>query len=313
MTINAQAMAQTTTSYGSIGGCIFALAANNETDALNLESGTTLNSSCSAISESNATEAFKMNGSDIWNMTSHNAHVAVVGGIFMNGSAQIIDATVTPNVTEVPITNYTNPGDPLINVTAPTPGTVTGGVQQSAPVIYKKNHMATLSPGIYCGGITMSNTGGETLRLRPRTYILAGGGLSLGSQAQIAGTGVAFYSTSSTGWGCPTFYAAGSLGFNGQAVANFTAPTTGSMCGMLFFQDRSIDPGTSIIVGWSTSTFDGAIYLKKSALRFVGNNSTTGYMVLERFCSEERYQCCQFIANGCGPLARRIAALVPSA
>ena len=289
VTISAQAQAQTTTSYGSVGGCIFALGvdptsgANNVSPALSLENGATLYSSCSAISEStDPTEAFKMAGGLIWNMTSHNAHVAVVGGATMNGSATIMDTTVTPHKSEPPITGYTNPGDPLINVAAPIPSpTFTGGMQQSAPITYGTGHMATLSPGIYCDGITVSNTGGASLHLKPGIYVLAGGGLSLGSQAQIDGTGVAFYLTSSTGWGCPMAYPAGGMDFTGGPIANFSAPTSGPLCGMLFFQDRTISLGTTIkIVGSATSTFDGAIYFKKSTLEMAGNNSTNGYMVI---------------------------------
>ncbi len=284
VTVNAQSVAQTTTSYGSIGGCIFAL---NPTasDALNLESGTTLNTSCSAISESSATEAFKMAGSDTWNMTSHNAHVAVVGGATMSGSATIMDTTMSPAVSEQPKTNYTSPGDPLANIQAPTPSTVSGGIQSGTPASYSKNGMPAgnaLSPGIYCGGIYVGNTGGATLKFNPGTYVLAGGGLSLGSQALVAGTGVTFYSTSSgsAGWGCWGSYSAGPLSLTGQATSNFSAPLSGSMVGMLFFQDRTLDPGGSTIVGGSSSTFDGAIYFKKSNVKLAGNNSTNGYMVI---------------------------------
>lgn len=280
VTVTAQSVAQTSTTYGSIGGCIFAL---NPTasDALNLESGTTLNSSCSAISESSATEAFKMAGSDTWNMTSHNAHVAVVGGYTMSGSATIMDTTVYPNRAENPISPYSSPGDPLANVQAPTPSTVSA-LQSASPASYSKSNMPPgnqISPGIYCGGIYVGNTGDATLKFSPGTYVLAGGGFTLGSQAIVAGTGVTLYSTSSTGWGCAP-YSAGPLSFTGQATANFSAPTSGSMCGMLFFQDRTLDPGGSTIVGGSTSTFDGAMYFKKSALKMAGTNSTTGYMVL---------------------------------
>jgi hypothetical protein len=282
--VSAQSVAQTSTSYGSIGGCIFALDAT-ASDALNLESGTTLYSSCSAISESSATEAFKMAGSDTWNMTSHNAHIAVVGGATMSGAATIMDTTMSPAVSEQPVTGYTSPGDPLRNINAPTPSTVTGGVQSTSPASYNKNGMPagnTLSPGIYCGGISVGNTGSNTLVFSAGTYVLAGGGLSLGSQATVSGTGVTFYSTSSSSaaWGCTNSYSAGVLSLTGQATSNFSAPLSGPMVGMLFFQDRALDPGTSSILGGSTSTWDGAIYLKLSNLKFAGNNSTTGYMVI---------------------------------
>ena len=291
ITVKAQSVAQTTTSYGSIGGCIFALGTPSQNyadaDALNLESGTTLNSACSAISESTNTEAFKMGGSDTWNMTSHNAHVAVVGGATMNGGATIMDTTVTPAKSEQPITGYTSPGDPLINTAAPTPSTVTGGIQSPSPASYSKNSMPpgnTLQPGIYCGGISIGSTGGATLYFAPGTYVLAGGGFSLGSQAIVSGTGgVTFYSTASTSttsWGCSKSYTAGVLSFTGQATATFNAPTSGPLCGMVFFQDRTLDPGTSSLLGGSGFTFNGAIYFKLSNLKLAGNAATGGYQVI---------------------------------
>ena len=283
VTVAVQSVAQTTTSYGSIGGCIFALDPT-AADALNLESGTTLNSSCSAISESDNAEAFKMGGSDTWNMTSHNAHVAVVGGANMVGSATIMDTTVSPAKSENPVTGYTSPGDPLINVQAPTPSTVTGGIQSASPASYSKNSMPpgnTLSPGIYCGGISIGSTGGATLNFAAGTYVLAGGGLSLGSQAIVAGTGgVTIYSTNSTGWGCSGNYSAGVMSFDGQAQATFNAPLSGPLCGMVFFQDRTLNPGTSSLLGGSGLTFNGAIYFKLSPLKLGGNASTGGYQII---------------------------------
>jgi hypothetical protein len=284
ISVSAQSVAQTSTGYGSIGGCIFALDAT-AADALNLESGATLYTSCSAISESDNTEAFKMAGSDTWNMTSHNAHIAVVGGATMSGGATIMDTTVSPAVSEQPVTNYTSPGDPLANIAAPTPSTVSGGVQSTSPASYTKNGMPannTLSPGIYCGGISVGNTGGYTLKFSAGTYVLAGGGLSLGSQATVSGSGVTFYSTSSSSasWGCTSSYSAGTFSLDGQAVSNFSAPLSGSTVGMLFFQDRTLNPGASSILGGSTSTWDGAVYFKLSALKLGGNNSVSGYMVI---------------------------------
>ena len=280
ITVRAQSVAQTTTSYGSIGGCIFALDPT-AADALNLESGTTLNTSCSAISESNNSEAFKMAGSITWNMTSHNAHVGVVGGWTVNGAAEIVDTTVTPNKTENPVT-INSPGDPLANVAAPTTP-VPGGIQSASPASYSKNSMPpgnTLQPGIYCGGISVGNTGGNTLNFAAGTYVLAGGGFSLGSQAIVGGTGITFYSTNSTGWGCAGTYGAGVFSSTGQAAATFSAPVSGPLCGMLFFQDRTLNPGGSSMVGGSSFTFDGAIYFKQSSFKFAGNNSTNGYMVI---------------------------------
>jgi hypothetical protein len=271
VTLSARAIAQTTTSSGSIGGCIFALDPT-ASDALDLSSGTTLNTSCSAVDESNAGEALKIAGSITWNMTSHNAHVGVVGGYKMTGAATIMDTTVTPNKSETPVT-ITSPGDPLANIAAPTSNGLT--IQAATPQSYSSG--TTLSPGIYCGGIST----GTTLHFSPGTYVLAGGGLSFGSQAAVDGTHVTFYSTNSTGWGCANTYAAGTFSTTGQAQMTFSAPVSGPLVGMLFFQDRTIpDPGGSSMVGGSGCNCDGALYFKQSNLKLVGNSSQNGYMVI---------------------------------
>jgi hypothetical protein len=69
---------------------------------------------------------------------------------------------------------------------------------------------------------------------------------------------------------------------NGNTTANLSAPTSGPLAGILFFQDRSI-PGTapaSTITGNSTSTFDGAVYFPTTSLTFNGNSSTNGYSIV---------------------------------
>ena len=91
----------------------------------------------------------------------------------------------------------------------------------------------------------------------------------------MTGTGVTFYNTTGTsGYGAITL--------NGNSQANFSAPTSGPLAGILFFQDRSI-PSTgaaSTINGNSSSTFDGAIYFATTAVNFNGNSSANGYSIV---------------------------------
>ena len=111
ITVKAQSVAQTTTSYGSIGGCIYAL--NPTTgNGLVVSGGTSIvTTSCSAVVESdNSSQAFVISGGATWNFTSHNAHVGVVGGSD-SGWRDIYDTTVSPKVAETPAT-ITSPGDP---------------------------------------------------------------------------------------------------------------------------------------------------------------------------------------------------------
>ncbi|HLJ48754.1 MAG TPA: hypothetical protein VKU01_22210 [Bryobacteraceae bacterium] len=127
-------------------------------------------------------------------------------------------------------------------------------------------------------------SGGGTITLSPGTYVLAGGGLTVNSTANITGVGVTFYNTASTSgnsWGCPFNTSHAPITFSGQGAVILQAPTTGSQVGMLFFDDRSIyDSRNNKIVGGASSTFDGALYFRNSPLTFGGSNSTSGYMVL---------------------------------
>ena len=69
---------------------------------------------------------------------------------------------------------------------------------------------------------------------------------------------------------------------NGDTSANFSAPTSGPLAGILFFQDRSI-PGSaagSTMSGNSTSTFDGALYFPTTQVTFSGNSSPNGYSIV---------------------------------
>ena len=69
---------------------------------------------------------------------------------------------------------------------------------------------------------------------------------------------------------------------NGNTQVNLSAPTTGSLQGILFFPDRSIPtsgPG-SLINGNSASTFDGALYFPTTTVTYNGNSSANGYTIL---------------------------------
>jgi hypothetical protein len=99
--------------------------------------------------------------------------------------------------------------------------------------------------------------------------------MSISANTTMTGTGITFYNTTGTG-------GYGAISFSGNGTANLSAPTSGPLAGILFFQDRSI-PGTaagSTITGNSSSTFDGAIYFATTALSFGGNSSSSGYSIV---------------------------------
>jgi hypothetical protein len=141
------------------------------------------------------------------------------------------------------------------------------------PVAITGNNTVTLSPGLYYGGINI--TGNATVSFNPGTYVIAGGGLSVTGNSNLSGQGVTFYLTSGSG-------GYGPLDITGNATINLSAPTSGPLEGILFFQDRSIpnNSAASTLVGNANSTFDGAVYFPTTALTFVGNSGSSGYTFL---------------------------------
>ncbi len=289
--VAADAVAETTTVLGNIGGCIFAL---NKTmkSGLNVN-GTTVdvNTNGSVIVESNNSEAFTMGGGAIFKM-GHEAKVGVVGGWSMMGQTQILDVSHDPPLVRTPV-HIEDPGDPFIAMAAPNVSNVGNTTIRvaSGGVAYSKTNQPAdrkIWPGVYCGGISIGDTDEYTYTFQPGVYILAGGGFKVTSgDARVNGTGVTFYNTGTGGtaygaWGCPNSdYTP--IGLAGQGRLNFKAPTSGTFVGMLFFGDRNLGTGagkSEQIVGGSDSIFDGALYFKKGNLKFAGRSSNTGYTVL---------------------------------
>jgi hypothetical protein len=53
---------------------------------------------------------------------------------------------------------------------------------------------------------------------------------------------------------------------------NLSAPTSGSLNGILFFQDRTVNnPHTDSILGGSSTTLEGTLYFPNSTLKYAGN------------------------------------------
>lgn len=134
------------------------------------------------------------------------------------------------------------------------------------------NNTVTLSPGLYEGGITI--TGNANVTFSPGVYILAGGGLKVTGNSTLDGSGVTFYDTSGLGGYQP-------IVLSGNETANLSAPTSGPLEAMLFFQDRSVPEGSpgSVVVGNATSNFDGVVYFPTTSVTYTGN-SGGGYTVL---------------------------------
>ena len=123
---------------------------------------------------------------------------------------------------------------------------------------------ATLNPGVYCGGIAI--LGGKAT-FNTGLYVINGGGLTI-LAGSASGQGVTFYITSN---GHP--YGPVSIDID---EVNLSAPTSGPLAGVLFFQDRSIKsilPNT--LLENSSAQLTGLLYFPTTAVFYSGGSASS--------------------------------------
>ncbi len=237
---------------GNDGNCMFLLDPSSK-NALYLNGAFNINMSCGTMVDSSNSQAMYLNGAINW-----SGQTDVAGNYVENGAI---------NMSPAPETGALAEGDPLAYVPAPAYGACN---YTNYALLGAFN--ATLSPGVYCNGIKANGAGNITFN--PGTYILEGGGFSTIGAINLTGTGVTFYNTQGGG------YTYGAISLTGSSNMNLSAPTSGPLAGMLFFQDRSIaSPPASSITGASNATLVGAIYFPTSALTYSGS-SNGAYTIL---------------------------------
>lgn len=229
--------AATASFSSSASACILAL---NPTApaAANFAGSTDVNLiNCSVMANSVADDAVKMQGAALLRA---DCLISVGGAVLTSGGT----LTVCP----APITQAPPAGDPYANVTQP-----------SAPANCENGSGATLVPGRYCGGLSLSGD----VTLSPGVYYISGGTFRINSGANVHGDNVTI------------FLAAGSrASFNGHATINLAAPTTGAYAGLLMWGDRSSTGGSrNSFNGTADSHLTGSLYFPTQGLDFLGDFS----------------------------------------
>jgi Flp pilus assembly protein TadG len=202
---------------------------------------------CAVIDDSaNSSSALNVGGS----ARLSTSFVGVVGGVSGNNGI-----TATNGV----VTGYRSVPDPYASANYPS---YSGCSKHN----YSTNSDATISPGVYCGGINIGSHASVTLQ--SGIYYLDSGSLSMSGQSSLTGTGVTLVFTSSSG----SNYASASI--TGGASINISAPTTGATAGIVVFGDRRMPISTSFkFAGGDSQHFAGAVYVSKGALQWAGNSS----------------------------------------
>lgn len=245
------------------------------------------------------------------NLTATNCNVAVdsdsTSGLVVSGSA-ILDAgsvgVAAPSESQATtasspggqgvspafVANMANVPDPLANQAPPSPCSSSGGCTATCNSLTAAgkgltvNSSQTISPGVYCGGITVNKP--ATLTVGAGTYILLGGGLTVqgggtitdGTTSSTPGAGVTFYNTYPTG----NSNAYTTINITGGSAADLSAPASGASAGIpgvLFFQDRSSggnQPGNQKnVISASSGNLNGALYFPTQNLVFSGQTSVS--------------------------------------
>jgi hypothetical protein len=255
MTVAARAVAY----EGNGPNCIY-VTDPSASGAMATNGNVNVQSSCGLLVDSSSSSGLTAVG----NVTIDASSIGIVGNYTSNGSTSF---SPTPKIGVIAAT------DPLANIQAPTVGSCAhsnfslNGNSGSSSSPYQ------LYAGTYCGGISVH--GNAVLHFNAGTYVLAGGGMVISANTTMTGIGVTFYNTTGTG-------GYGGITLNGNTTANLSAPTSGPLTGILFFQDRSVPSSGagSTITGNSSSTFDGALYFATTTVSFGGNSSINGYSIV---------------------------------
>jgi len=203
-------------------------------------------SNCDVYVNSSDTAAVTRTGSSTISCSA--GHVKVVGGCSQTGSGSISPA---------PVTGSSTISDPLSAL--PTPS-FSGCDHWN----YSTSSNATLDPGVYCDGISI--TGSGTITMHPGNYIINGGGMSCTGSANITGSHVMIYNTAV---GSHTI---GPISLTGSGTYNISAPNAGNYTGVVIYQDRNYSTAASVS-GSTSSAVTGTLYCPKSHVTFTGSSS----------------------------------------
>jgi hypothetical protein len=223
--------------------------------ALSVKSGTVSTTNCGVAVNSTSPNAVETpsNGDII------TAFLSVAGGPAVAPSG--VEGVYSSGAPQLP--------DPLAYLTMPAVGACNG-----AYGAYQNYSGATLSPGVYCGGISIDH---KNVVFNPGLYILAGGGLNL-KHATVSGNGVTFVNTNApvADGGASKFAA---FDFDTNSDVTFSAMTTGPLAGVLFYQDPAAGlPGvnyTNFIGSSSAVTYNGTIYMPTQTVASKSNSPIT--------------------------------------
>ncbi len=277
--------------------------------------GTTVNTAvpptCLLITSPSAASTLSLSGSSSIQAPGCNVVVASTssGAINISGNTTIVSkslcgpgghsvsgsSTLKPNETACP--NAQTTVDPYANFPVPAAASLTQPCNYTNYQTYGSNYYKytnpdgstytnttgastiTLSPGVYCGGISFGAYTNAVFQ--PGIYVMRNGGLNTSGNTTASGNGVAFYLTGS---GTATQLQNDYVDLSAQTTLTITAPTSGDMAGIAIYEDRSAATGTltNTLSGNSTINFTGLLYFGNQNVSVSGSseNQSAGFTAM---------------------------------
>jgi Flp pilus assembly protein TadG len=209
-----------------------------------------------------------------------------------SGTAVDLSGGATLNASNLNIVgNYTTSGGATVTATIKTgaPATADPYASLAVPSFSGCNYTnytlsggaATISQGVYCGGITVS--GGSTLTMNSGVYILNGNpshpgnnpdSFTVSGGSTVTGSGVSIILTSNTGnsndWG--------NVDISGGTTVTLTAPSSGAMQGVAFYMDRNApflnNHDTATFSGGASMSITGSLCFPSEQANYSGGTSS---------------------------------------
>ncbi len=255
------------------GGCMYVLD-GSASKALNV-SGTNFSTGCGVYVFSTAADGAYASGINMSftggsGMTAHGgfsvsgSNVTMTGGgsISLSGSLTNSGSNITPSGSVKQ--NQTWPGttNPFSGMTAPSLGSCVPNPN------YSGTNTATLSPGNYCSGISISAS--NNVLFQSGIYVLSGGNLTIsGSNFSTTATNILIY--------VPASNTTGQINIGGSN-ANWSGISGQGADGFVIWVANS---QTQTIAG-SNNTINGVIYAPNATVNYTGSNATQTTLVADK-------------------------------
>ena len=225
--------------------------------AIKISGGSVVDFGCGVFANSSDPDAIQISGS---------------GSCLIGSEIKIVGDSNEGCINPQAVTGVLPREDPLAGLPPPP----ISGCDTVRKTVITGSRDATLSPGTYCGSISILTSG--TITLLPGLYILDGAGLTIGAGATVQGEGVTIY-LSADGT------VADNIAITSGAMVELSAPDSGTYAGILFYQDRLAEDNIQHnFTGGAFMDLEGILYFPNQDVKFSGGSvaDSSNSMIISR-------------------------------